>query len=412
MALNVANWQDKQLDELSDLLQASDYSAVAAFISGNFLCIGSRIMTDPSQTTFRVTVNGTDAKAVDLSAGIFQLAGKISQLDSAQTINILDTTYGSWGTGKAAHPTLDRWSIICVKNTTKVHTPALRWFVDDSVDPNTYSQQSVNTLIDKAYYDIQVVHGTDGGGIPAATGGYWTIAEIFVPHGTTSIETANIYDTGDPRGSQATPPNWTSTTRVLRLEFWSTLFGVDHDLTTGYHKSGGWHIGSTLITVTGEELNRALAGAGVTVTSANLTTLTNGSVIPSGVLHSHGQQIYVAENEIVVFEMAAFPIVWTVWDISSYIPVGKTYAIICVEMKQGGPDGVVANSQVWFRPFGSVGIGLMACANQSAGGGDRTGSSNQGMYPIGSSRKIEYIFSTPPRVDVDGRVTFRLQGYI
>jgi hypothetical protein len=71
------------------------------------------------------------------------------------------------------------------------------------------------------------------------------------------------------------------------LEFWSTLFGVDHDLSTGYHRSGGWHIGSTLIAVTGAELNRALAGAGVTVTAANLTTLTNGSVLPAGVLHSH-----------------------------------------------------------------------------------------------------------------------------
>jgi len=298
MALNVANWTDKQLDELADLLKTADYSAVAAFISENFLCIGSRIMTDPSATTLRGTVNGTDAKCVDISAGIFQHASKIGQLDSTQTCNILNTTYGSWGTGQAAGAG-DRWSIICVKQADLAHTAALRWFVDDSVSPNTYSQQSVNTLINKAYYGIVVVHGADGGPVPATPAGYWCIAEVFVPAGATSILQTNIYDTGDPRGSQAAVPNWTTISRVLRLEFWSTLFGIDHDMATGYHKEGLWHIGATPILVTGVELNQALDGIGGTVTAPNLTALTDGSNV--GSMHIHGgtsnlQNVYNASS--------------------------------------------------------------------------------------------------------------------
>jgi hypothetical protein len=159
-------------------------------------------------------------------------------------------------------------------------------------------------LINKADYDIIVVHGTSGASpvIPNATPGYWTIAEIFVPHNTIAITIGNIYDTTRPSqkviSGGSAPKNWTTDgeatlvippTRVLRLEFWSTLFGIDHDPTTGYHRPSGWHIGSTLILVTGDELNTALSGINKTyVTAANLTSLTDGTILPVGTLHTHG----------------------------------------------------------------------------------------------------------------------------
>jgi len=325
-ALNVSSWQDKQLDELADMLKSADHSLVAAFIAENFLCVGSRIMTDPTATTLRVTPNIGDPKAVDLSSGVFQHAAKISHVESAQTINILNTVVGTWGTGQAAHATLNRWSIICVKNNERLHTPELRWFVDDSVDPNTYSQQNVNTLIDKAYYDITVVHGVDGAVpvVPSAPAGYWTIAEVYVPAAAVSILLANIYDTASALGSQHVPPNWTTTTRVLRLEFGSSMFGVDHSTATGYHKQGDWHIGTEKIEVWGTELNDALYGGTVgariheleaTVTAKNLNTLTNGD--DASGLHTHGGGLVNSQTVSAMTSWVMPQAVWT--DIDSMV---------------------------------------------------------------------------------------------
>lgn len=440
MALNVANWTDKQLDELADLLQASDYSAVAGFISENFLCsdlgltVGGRIMTDPVPSELRVTVNGTYPKSVDLSPGIFQVGGVISQIDSAQTINLLDSGNYCWGgsgeVGKAA--TADRWDVICVKNKPSYGGSAYRWFVDDSVSPNVYTKQLTNTLINKADYEIKVVHGADGGGVPA-TPGYWTIAEIFIDSTSpTAILAGNIYDTavvasvsgsanaavtttatklidtrqslmtnayvgavitcngktmtitsndtnsftgsswsggGTPGdgytwatsaigGSHASPPNWSETTRVLRLEFWSSLFGVDHYLTgsnAGHHKLGGWHIGSTQILVTGDELNRALSGAGLTVTASNLTTLTNGSNLPPGVLHSHGGAINMLATAVRVLSNSTSVFDWMDVDLSAYLPSNATFAYVTMEMQivAAISFGGVCGAKGSIRPKGS-----------------------------------------------------------
>lgn len=280
MPLNVANWTDKQLDELTDMLRTADFSAVAAFITENFLATGSRIMTDLNHTTLRVAVYATDNRAVTVSPGCFVHQGKVSQLDQTEIVNILATTVGRWGTGKAAHPTLNRWSIICVKNAEALHSPQDRWFVDDSVTPNLYYRQEVNTQINKAYYDIVVVHGTDATvpTVPAPPTGYMVIAEIYVPAGATAIQQTNIYDTADTRGSQRVPPNWSPGTRILRLEFFASLlsavkFDVDHDPLTGFHKLGAWHIGSGIV--------------GSTVTAAALNRLTNGSLLAQGELHTH-----------------------------------------------------------------------------------------------------------------------------
>ncbi len=284
MALNVCNWSDKQLDELVDMLRTADYSAVAAFIASNFLASGSKVLTDDTATTLRATV-GVDAKTIVLSAGVFVFGGYVSQLDSNQTINILDTATGTWGTGQAVSAQA-RYDIVCVKNNEQVHTAANRWFVNDSVTPNTYAQASTYTLINKAYYDIVVVHGTPGAVpvVPDATAGYWTICEIYIPSTATDLSSVGVVIADTTGTSSKAPANWDTTTRVLRMEFWATRFAVDHDPTTGYHRSGGWHIGATTVLSTGAELNK-LAGTGATVTAPNLTQLTDGS---STTLHNHG----------------------------------------------------------------------------------------------------------------------------
>jgi hypothetical protein len=73
------------------------------------------------------------------------------------------------------------------------------------------------------------------------------------------------------------------------MEFWASKFNIDHDPLTGYHRAGGWHIGSDLVTVSATEINTALDGIDVTtVTAAHLTKLTDTSTLAIGELHSHG----------------------------------------------------------------------------------------------------------------------------
>lgn len=307
MALSVCNWNDKQLDELVDMLLSADYSAVATFIANNFLCAGSRIMIDDTDSNLRATV-GVDTKTVVLSTGVLVHDGKCSQLDTNQVVNILFTTSGTWGTGQAADGANPRWDIICVKNNEQAHTPATRWFVNDSTVPNTYYTQSANTLLNKAYYDIVVVHGTADVSpvVPDAPSEYWTIAEIYVPALATTLLPANVYDTTDL--SNKTPANWTATTRVLRMEFWGNKFGIDHDPATGYHRDGLWHIGSTAVTTNASEINQALDGVGITVTASNLTKLTDGSVLGFGELHRHGD--FSSGTKMVFYQVSA-PTGWT-----------------------------------------------------------------------------------------------------
>jgi hypothetical protein len=358
MSLLVANWSDKQLDELADLLATGDYSPVAYFISRNFLAQGSRILYGGSRTDHAIddveltVAVGSDVGTVELAAGIFQFGSKISQVDSAQTINILNTATGTWGTGKAASGTDNRYSIICVKNEEQSINPLPRWFVDDAVDPNTYSQIDTNTQINKAYYDIQVVHGTDATNpsVPAAPSGYWTIAEIYVPANCTDLSTATIYDTTDT--SQAGTPNWDTHTRVLRLEFYNdlvtsvnSLFGVDHDNSTGYHKSGIHLAGSV---------------CGPSVTGNNLTSLTNGAVIGPGTtpgnLHSHLVPVLLEGSSVNLVSYGGYNVSWTDVDVSAYVPAGTTIIYLAVwAYVQVAPSGTFwqGSNQIQVRKKGT-----------------------------------------------------------
>jgi len=241
--LNVANWTDKQLDELTDLLRTADHSNIAAFIVSNFLAGATaeygRIMSDRPATVLTVIPDTTvpDTRMVDLRPGLFlhrstHYSGvdktKVGQVDTAQTCAILGGT-ANWGTGQpsSAHPGENRWSIICIKQAEQLHTSENRWFVDDTVEPNTYSEAATYIYNNKSYYDIQVIHGTpDWPGseaVPDAPTGYWTIAEIHVLDGATAIAPSDIYDTTDT--SQHLVPNWDASTRIYRMEYYQEFPG-------------------------------------------------------------------------------------------------------------------------------------------------------------------------------------------
>jgi len=235
--LNVANWTDKQLDELTDMLRASDFSLVVPFLLNNFLAADDyprgRILSDNPATTLTVVADATPTWA-DLKPGIFihgasATTQKVSQVDTLQTCGILAGTAGvdvNWGNGEAAgdfsgHAGENRYTIISVKNAEQLNTAENRWFVDDSVDPNTYAVQSTYTKINKAYYDVVVTHGTYAASpvVPDAPAGYWTICEIYIPHDAVDLSTCTITDT---RGTSLHLPtaNWNTATRVYRMEYY------------------------------------------------------------------------------------------------------------------------------------------------------------------------------------------------
>ena len=224
LLLDVANWTDKQLDELQQLLESADHSLAAAWIVNNFFfpTADSRIMSDKPPTTLTVIVDVKDEKMVDLLPGIFIHNLKVSQADAAQTCAILGGT-AEWGVGELAgdysgHPGMNRWDIICVKNNPEPNTLETRWFIDDSNEPNGYYEQRVNTMVNKAYYDIRVVHGDYGAlpSVPPTPAGYWTICEIYVGHADTVVNPSNIYDT--TKISHAIPINWDINSRIYRAE--------------------------------------------------------------------------------------------------------------------------------------------------------------------------------------------------
>jgi hypothetical protein len=297
MALNVANWTDKQLAELLDLKASADHSNVANFIGENWLCLSpanqGRIMDDSTQSTIRVTQNVGNALTVDISTGVLQFNGKVIQIDSTQTVSTFTGGAGTWpaaGVGLEAVPGAGstRWATICIKQADLANTSANRWFVDDTTSPNTYASTAVNTLVNKAYYEIVIKYSlVDAPAPPNADAGYWAIAEVRCD-GTTGLLTIIRDTTGT---SYAVIPNWGIATRVQRLEFWSTLFGTDHYLTganAGHHKQGSWQIDGTAVTSTGAEINQALTGIEAHVTAANLNILTHGSGSDASSLHGHG----------------------------------------------------------------------------------------------------------------------------
>lgn len=318
MALWVAKWTDKQLDELKDMLSSADSSKAALFVIGGFLGTGNKVMTDDTETTLTVSENAPPDGGVHISPGVFihnNIAGenKAGQLDSTQLVNII-SDIGGWGGPGLAAGAAERWDLICVANAEKSDYPENRWFVDDVAIPNTYAENLTDTLINKAYYDIQVVHCTPGAGFDQPVPpGYFCIAEVLVPPGAVTITDADIFDTTGLSYNPA--PSWDASTRVLRLEYGASVFRVDHDPLTGFHRVGAWHIGSVVVTATGTEINQALNLIGATVTAANLTKLTDNSVLPAGTLHSHtgGPQQYIHMTEEFATGSTGFDITHKVW---------------------------------------------------------------------------------------------------
>lgn len=119
--------------------------------------------------------------------------GRALNIGSTQNINVL-SNIGGWGTHKAAHGSLNRYSIIVVKYDTQHTTLVEKWFLDDTdpLSPVEY-QQTVNTRVED-YYEIDVIHGSDAGtpAVPATPADFVKIAEIFIAGGATTIIDDNI----------------------------------------------------------------------------------------------------------------------------------------------------------------------------------------------------------------------------
>lgn len=325
MALNVANWSDKQLDELADLIKTADHSDVAAFVVKNFLAMEpnpslyangaptyvplntstGRIIADNSANDsqpLRVKATTPASSMVTINPGVYVYGGKVGQIDAAATVNILDPAgAGQYGRGQIADAQ-PRYSIVEIRVSDYPHTPQLRWFVDDTTDPNTYGQRSTNTLINKAYPDIIVKHGTAGvtPSVPTTDAGYWCIAEIYITGSATTVTGANIRDTVTT-ASARNPANWTDPssppvqqTRVSRFEFWSSLFGVDHHTSGSYagrHRKGVWAIDGTAVRLDAVQMNwldptATTPHSGYSkITYANFQKLFDGSNCDT--LHTH-----------------------------------------------------------------------------------------------------------------------------
>ena len=91
-------------------------------------------------------------------------------------------------------------------------------------------------------------------------------------------------------------PNVLSLDYMVRARVTNSIFGTDHDIVTGYHKLGAWHIGIDLVTASAIELNK-LTGTSANVTPANLSALVDGNDAGIGI-GSHRHDAYrVPDNK-------------------------------------------------------------------------------------------------------------------
>lgn len=114
----------------------------------------------------------------------------------------------------------------------------------------------------------------------------------------------------------------------------------------------------------------------------------------------------VADDELAMWGVDVFPLVWTTLDLSGFIPAGYRYGVFCIEMILSGPDN--NNPRLFSRPLGSNGPGQLAALVRSM---DLAGAANQSILPVGAQRKIEYRFDFAP-TGASAGVIIRLQGYI
>jgi hypothetical protein len=127
--------------------------------------------------------------------------------------------------------------------------------------------------------------------------------------------------------------------------------------------------------------------------------------------HSHpgymaAAEFVIADEEVAQWAMNAFPLVWTVLDLSAKIPAGYRYGVFTIEMFLTGPDN--HDPRLFTRPLGAAGSGQLAAVVRSM---DLAGTANQVILPVGGHRKIEYRFDFAP-TGTQAAVIIRLQGYI
>lgn len=179
-------WENQQLD-------LTELTASESLVTESMHELVARLMYDGTYHLSGVDVAASDTPSSTVTVGVGRLLkdGAIIDIPSAQTVNILGTVAGAWGTGSAANPTLPRYSIVCISYGTQ-ETDAVTKVFYDPLSSSEYTKY-VNTRI-ADYYDITVVHGLPAvsPAVPVAPDGYIKIAEILVGAGATTITSDKI----------------------------------------------------------------------------------------------------------------------------------------------------------------------------------------------------------------------------
>lgn len=184
-------FHDKQLADIEEMLAIGQLEAENfQEMLDSFFFTGFTVFNG-----FEISESTTPNGGVRLGLSLGLQNGKIINIGSNQNINIV-SDIGGWGTAQAAHGSLNRYSIVCIKHDNRNTTLVEKWFINDTEDPPIEYQQSVNTRIED-YFEITVVHGIAGSSpaVPDTPAGYEKLAEIFVGANVTTITNANITNT-------------------------------------------------------------------------------------------------------------------------------------------------------------------------------------------------------------------------
>lgn len=191
--MRVKLYDKEQLDlveaqAIADSAEDNGFDLVKALLfSGDYRIEGGNVNEDSP-------VSGV----VKVDPGVFVKAdGKFYSMASTATANILtgteDQPANVWGTGQAADPTNPRKDIIVVNFQFTESGSALKDFVDDTVTPPVFYNQTVNTRKNPAP-TFSIIHGTPSAtpSEPAIPSGFLKLATIYVAAAVTTILDADI----------------------------------------------------------------------------------------------------------------------------------------------------------------------------------------------------------------------------
>lgn len=194
--MKYAKFTDKQLFELSDsnMLVLSTQNVLKEIIK-KFVALENTVFSG-----MQVRQTSTASGQVQVTAGygvqVMPTVTGLLELPTNQIVNVLsgspDPDNGVWGVGQVAD-TSGRYDIICIAYAQKTGDAQLKYFYDDQVIPPEEYQATVDTTISD-WFDIKVVHGVPGGGVPATPSEYFKLAEIYIAPSTSAITDAMITD--------------------------------------------------------------------------------------------------------------------------------------------------------------------------------------------------------------------------